>query len=121
EACCERGIPVQFMASNGNPYAAIYASGLTGTVLTRREQLFAYRDQRGINLALGFATGKITNQAATLKYMAKNRPNEVAQELKLCAGEVLDHLAWLDRLEGENVDDIRGTILAAEGNAAQRY
>lgn len=121
EACCERGIPVQFLASNGSPYAAIYASGLTGTVLTRREQLFAYRDRRGINLALGFATGKITNQAATLKYMAKNRPDEVAQELKLCAGEVLDHLAWLDRLEGETVDDLRGTILAAEGNAAQRY
>ncbi len=124
EACCERGIPVQFLANDGNPYAAIYAPGLTGTVLTRREQLMAYYDRRGVQLAIAFARGKIANQAATLKYMAKSRTEtapEMAAELKLAALEVLDYLAWIDRLEGETLDNVRGTILAAEGNAAQRY
>src|SRR5690606_36331468 len=62
EACCERGIPIQFIASDGEPYAAIYSPGLTGTVLTRREQLMAYQDRRGVELGIAFARGKILNQ-----------------------------------------------------------
>ncbi len=122
--CCERGIPVQFVDEHGVPYAAIYSAGLTGTVLTRRAQILAYTDQRACQLAIAFATGKIQNQSITLRYYAKNRKEtapEVYQELSLSAGEVLDHLAWLDRLDGECVDDIRGEVLAAEGNAARRY
>jgi CRISPR-associated protein Cas1 len=34
---------------------------------------------------------------------------------------VLDHLARLDQLQGETVDDIRLSLLAVEGKAAQRY
>src|SRR5258707_15829984 len=51
EACCERGIPLYFLDSRGTPFASIYASGLTGTVLTRREQLRAFDDWRGVRLA----------------------------------------------------------------------
>ncbi len=124
EACCERGIPVQFLAANGDPYASIYASGLTGTVLTRREQLAAYHDWRGVHLAVQFAAGKIENQASTLKYMAKTRKDsapDLAEHLKLLALDVLDHLAWLDRIDDAPLDGARGTIMAAEGNAAQVY
>ncbi len=124
EACCERGIPIQFIDHQGEPYAAVYSAGLTGAVLTRREQLLAYFDQRACHLAVAFAAGKIQNQSITLKYFAKTRKEtapDIYGELRLCAGEVLDHLARLDRLAGETVDDLRGAILAAEGNAAQRY
>lgn len=124
EACCERGIPVQFLGANGDPYASLYAPGLTGTVLTRREQLTAYHDRRGVHLAIRFSSGKIENQAANLKYMAKTRKEnapDLAEQLKLGAVEVLDHLAWLDRIGDVPLDEARGTIMAAEGNAAQVY
>ena len=122
EACCERGIPIFFIDTTGEPYASIYSSGLAGTVLTRREQLRAYDDQRGASLGVAFAAGKIQNQATTLKYLAKTRKDTpLGNELKLAAGDVLDHLAWLDRLQGNTVDELRGSILAAEGNAAQVY
>ncbi|RPJ38185.1 MAG: CRISPR-associated endonuclease Cas1, partial [Chloroflexi bacterium] len=55
EACCEKGIPVQFVDSRGEPYAALYSAGITGTVITRREQLLAYFDQRACHLAIAFA------------------------------------------------------------------
>lgn len=122
--CCERGIPVYFLTSGGSAYGAVYAAGLGGTILTRREQLLAYGDWRGKAVAIAMAAGKIQNQAATLRYMAKNRKEtapEQFEELSLCAGEVLDHIARLDRLEGDTVDNIRLQLLAAEGNAAQRY
>src|SRR5437588_3877915 len=68
EVCCGQGIPIHFVSMRGEPYAALYAAGLGGTVLTRRAQMMAYQDQRGLALALGFARGKITNQAQLLKY-----------------------------------------------------
>jgi len=124
EACCEQGIPVFFLNSRGHPYAAVYAAGLTGTVLTRRAQLAACGDRRGVRFALAVAEGKIHNQAVTLKYLAKTREEtapDLGAELKLRAGEVQDCIAALDRLQGDSVDDIRESLLAAEGNAARRY
>jgi CRISPR-associated protein Cas1 len=88
EACTERGIPIFFLDSLGRPYAALYSSGLTGTVLTRRAQLAALAadlhgeapGRRGVAVALAFAEGKIRNQANLLRYMGKYR-KEAAPEL----------------------------------------
>ncbi len=124
EACCERGIPVFFIDSQGTAYASLYSAGLTGTVLTRRAQMAALDNRRGRDAALAFARGKIRNQATTLKYLAKTRKESAPalhEELNLCAVEVLDHEIELDRLEGETVDAIRSELLGVEGRAAQKY
>ena len=123
-ACCTAGIPIYFLDSRGRPYAALYAAGLTGTVLTRREQLLAYTDRRGLELAIAFARGKITNQAGFLRYAAKYRQQadpELCQELRWCADEVRDHLEELRHLAGDVVDQARGQILSTEGRAAKKY
>lgn len=122
EACCERGIPVYFLDGRGTPYASLYASGLTGTVITRREQLRAYDDWRGLRLARRLAEGKIQNQSITLKYLAKTRRDTpLGDELRLLAGEVLDHLSRLEHLEQMSLEEARSHLMAAEGNAAQVY
>lgn len=124
EACCENGIPVFFVDSRGTSYASVYSSGLTGTVLTRRAQLLSYYDQRGTLFALAIAAAKIRNQAANLKYLAKTRKEtnpDVYQELWLRAGEVQDCEANLDVLQRSCVDELRGQIMAVEGNASRRY
>ena len=124
EACCDRGIPIIFVNNQGNSYAALYASGLTGTVLTRRAQLLAYYNERGHDFALEIAEAKIHNQAANLKYLAKTRKEndpQMYQELHLRAGEVMDWIARLDQIRGSTIDEIRNEVLAAEGNAARRY
>ncbi|GAB4471859.1 MAG: CRISPR-associated endonuclease Cas1 [Anaerolineae bacterium] len=124
QACVERGIPVHFLSSRGEPYAAIYASGLSGTVIARREQMLAFCDARGVHLALGFAAGKIGNQASTLKYYAKNRRESdpgAAAEMDQLASEIQGMLRDLDGLTGETPDEVRGSLLALEGNAARLY
>lgn len=129
-ACAEAGIPIHFLSGSGSPYAALYSAGLTGTVITRRAQLEAWRDLRGVRLALGFAGGKIENQSRLIKYAAKYRKetDEAAhQELRWLAGEVIDHMEELCALdfiaprEGYNIDDVRGQLLSIEGRAAQKY
>jgi CRISPR-associated protein Cas1 len=124
EACCRRGIPIHFVSGRGQPYAALYSAGLTGTVQTRRAQMLAYNDQRSLALARAFAEGKVRNQAALLRYMAKYRKEadpELYDQLRRASDEVKAHLKELDRLEGSCIDDVRGQVLSAEGRAAQRY
>jgi len=130
-ACAGNGIPIHFVSFNGTPFASLYSAGLTGTVQTRRAQLLAYTDKRGVSLALAIAQAKIKNQAALLRYMAKYRKEtqpEIYEELRLLALEVEDHLTGLDKLadgrtcEGSMcVDDIRTDLLGWEGRAAQKY
>ncbi len=123
-ACTKQGIPIFFLDSRGRPYAALYSAGLTGTVLTRRAQLAAYTDQRGIALARSFAAGKVTNQAGFLRYVARYRQKTdpgLHDLLRDSADRVQAHLEELDRLEGENVEVIREGLLSTEGRAAQRY
>ncbi|MGB9890674.1 MAG: CRISPR-associated endonuclease Cas1 [Anaerolineae bacterium] len=123
-ACCTAGIPIHFLDPAGRPYAALYSAGLTGTVLTRREQLLAYRDRRGVELAVAFARGKITNQANFLRYAAKYREEaapEVGRLLKEEAERVQGSLDELRHLKGDSVEEVREQILSIEGRAAQRY
>ena len=48
EACTERGIEISFLSFNGKPYAKLNSPSLTATVISRREQLAAYHDERGL-------------------------------------------------------------------------
>jgi CRISP-associated protein Cas1 len=129
-ACTEQGIPIHFLSGTGNPYASLYSAGLMGTVLTRRAQLSAYNNQRGIKLALAFAGGKVENQARLLKYVAKYRKEsdpDAHRELRWLAGEVIDHMEelcaidYLAPRENYHLDEVRGSILSVEGRAAQKY
>lgn len=124
-ACAGQGIPIHFLSFKGSPYASLYSAGLTGTVQTRRAQLTAYTDKRGVSFALATAQAKIKNQAALLRYMAKYRKEAqpaVYEELRLLTLEVEDHLNGLDKLaSGGCVDDIRADLMGLEGRAAQKY
>ncbi|MEM6283645.1 MAG: CRISPR-associated endonuclease Cas1 [Chloroflexota bacterium] len=121
-ACCESGIPVHYLDERGTPYATVYSAGLVGTVLTRREQLRAYDDERGYHVAVMMATGKIQNQANTLRYLARNRKDTPAgDELLLLAGEVADHLQSIEALPPQYVDDLRTPLMSIEAHAAKLY
>jgi CRISPR-associated protein Cas1 len=124
EACCEQGIPVHFLDSLGNPYAAIYSAGLNGTIAARREQLRAYDDERAVQFATAITTAKIYNQSATLKYLAKNRREtapEIYQELRLCAADVVDCAAQIAALAGDRIEDVRQQLMGIEGRASAIY
>ena len=68
---CERGIRTVFLESTGMPYAMLSSPMLTATVRTRREQMAAFEDERGVRIARALVAGKLHNQANLLKYFAK--------------------------------------------------
>ncbi len=122
--CMEHGIQINFLSGTGQPYAKISSPQLSATVQTRREQLMAYLDQRGVTLAKAFITGKIKNQANTLKYFAKYRKEariETYTQVMAAAGKMIEILRELDGYQGEQIDPLRGQFLSVEGRASAVY
>jgi CRISPR-associated protein Cas1 len=123
-ACAAQGIPLHIIDARGAPVSSLYSSGLAATIETRRAQLAARDDGRGLAVAKALAAGKIRNQATLLKYLAKNRKErqpELFEEVRRLADEVREHEAELLRWTGATVDECRGQILSTEGRAAQKY
>lgn len=122
--CGTRGIPITFLTFAGEPYATMISSDLTGTVATRREQLLAYADERGVALAKAFALGKIANQVNLLRYLGKYRREarpEVYRHLRQAVADIQDAAGQLERVEGRALDDVRARIMGCEGLAAKYY
>jgi CRISPR-associated protein Cas1 len=121
--CAERGIPIHFLSRSGTPYARLIAPGLTGTVRTRREQLLASGDRRGVLLAKAFAQGKLHNQANLLRYLAKNRRAEanLYMDVRDAAFRIQEIVRHVERLPEETVDAVREDLLSLEARAAREY
>jgi len=122
--CMESGIQINFLTNSGRPLAKVISPHITGTVATRREQILAYFDERGLNLAKAFIDGKLRNQASVLKYFARHRKTsafDLYRQLVDIAGELESARRELEQLQGKNVDEVRGKIFSVEGRAAQHY
>ncbi len=120
--CIEFGVPVHFLNSSGKPYALLASPVLNATVATRREQLKAYDDERGLHLARAFVTGKIGNQASLVKYFAKHRKGQDSYSLLMAQAKQIEGLRnQVDGIEGTVVDDVRPYLMNLEGRAAAIY
>jgi len=122
--CVEFGVQINFLSSSGKPYAKLTSPHLTGTVITRREQIMAYLDGRGLFLAKCFVEGKLKNQTNLIKYFAKYRRSSDAalyEALYAVVSYLENTRLGLDNIDGVNVDEARGQILSLEGRAAQHY
>jgi CRISPR-associated protein Cas1 len=122
--CADRGVPIYFLSSSGRPYATVLSAGLIGTVATRREQLLAYTDERGIELAKAFARGKIRNQANFLRYQGKYRKSrqvEIYRKLDDTARQLLEFDRAVEHAEGADIEAIRPALLNLEARAAIAY
>lgn len=122
--CMEHGIAINFMTARGNPYAKLLPLALTGTVATRREQLFAFRDSRSVEISKAFISGKITNQINTVKYFAKYRKT-ASPDSFVRITEMLDSMSigakGVIGIKGTCIDEVRGTLMALEGRAGYLY
>jgi CRISPR-associated protein Cas1 len=124
EECCERGIRLAFLTPSGKPFAMLSSPMLTATVQTRREQLAAYGDHRGLEFAKAVVRGKLGNQSALLKYFGKylkTTDPEAFGRLTTAVRGIEAGRRGVDGVGGEKVDDARGALLAIEGAAGKHY
>jgi CRISPR-associated protein Cas1 len=100
--CAAAGIPISFLSGSGKPLARLSSPEMTGSVETRRQQMMAYLDRRGVAFALAIARAKIANQAVILKYFGKSRKAahpELYSLLRNAAKQIARAAQELDRLE----------------------
>ncbi len=124
EACCERGIQIHFLTFTGKAYAQLTSPNLTGTVITRREQILAYQDERGLTLAKLLIQAKLKNQAHLLRYFGKYRKTsdpEVFAALAECSQAIEESAAAVLEVKGACINEARTALLGAEGRAAKHY
>ncbi|NWF91383.1 MAG: CRISPR-associated endonuclease Cas1 [Syntrophaceae bacterium] len=124
EICSERGIDIFFISGTGDVYGRLGSPTLVGTVKTRREQLMALGDKRGLDLGKAFAAGKIGNQRNLLRYFARYRKTadrDVYAVMDAVCGKLEDHEKDLFAIEGENIDEVRESILSVEGRSSALY
>ncbi|ARU61518.1 CRISPR-associated endonuclease Cas1 [Tumebacillus avium] len=122
ESCAEQGIQIHFLTSQGRPFAKLVSPGLQATVATRRAQISAYEDGRGVEISKLFVGAKLRAQLNLVKYWAKNRRGQdIAGQLKRAADKIEERIAELEGIDGARIEEIRQTIMSCEGRAASVY
>jgi CRISPR-associated protein Cas1 len=116
------GVPVLFIG-NHRPYGIFHPYVSHGTILTRKEQLIAYHDQRGTKAAISFAKAAIHNKAFLLRSLARNRKDtqpELSQSLEKSYGTIMELAGRVENYKG-HVDMIRNALMGIEGKATDYY
>jgi CRISP-associated protein Cas1 len=121
---CERGIRLTFVEASGRPYAMLSSPVLTATVESRREQLMAYHDERGLEFARLIVRGKIRNQRHLLLYFGKYLKQSAADRFAPISAIALK-LRGLElqarRISGSSVHERRAELMGLEGVAGRMY
>jgi len=124
EELCERGVRVSFLDSRGQPYAMLTSPMLTATIQSRREQLLAFHDQRGLAFARAIVVGKIMNQERLLryfgKYMKKADPDRF-RTIEQVAKALKTQRTTATGVQGDRIDDVRNSLMGIEGAAGRLY
>lgn len=121
---CERGIRLSFVEASGRPYAMLSSPVLSATVESRREQLLAYNDQRGVEFARLIVRGKIRNQRHLLSYFGKYLKQADTDRFGIISG-IGPRLRALElqtkRVEGASINELRSELMGLEGVAGRLY
>ncbi|TXT64770.1 MAG: putative CRISPR-associated endonuclease Cas1 1 [Promethearchaeota archaeon] len=115
--------------SLGNPYGLFTPFANVGTVFTRRQQILAYEDQRGLHVASQIAYATIENKRRLLKYLAKNRRKNSpakAKFLDVAAKNLKKMTKVLEKFKktiskGDTINKRRREIMGIEGKSAAIY
>src|SRR5436190_15729712 len=124
EALCQRGIRISFLSGGGKPYAMITSPMLNAVVATRRAQLEAMSDARGLELSRAIVRGKIKNQAALLRYFGKYLKGADPlryEQIAAVAAELHRQQQATMRLSGRCIDDVRHQLMGIEGVCGRVY
>ncbi len=122
EECAKRGVIISFNSFNGKPYAVISSPHLNAVVKTRREQIKAYSDERGVVFAKNTVLGKIKNQVSLLKYFVKNsKDKEILEKIDLSVLKIKENIDKIENIFYSNIDSARREIFSYEALCGKEY
>ncbi|MCG2724903.1 MAG: CRISPR-associated endonuclease Cas1 [Elusimicrobia bacterium] len=124
EETIKKGIKLVFSSFSGKPYAMIISPLLNAPVKTKRNQIMAYNNEKGVVFAKQIVAGKINNQANLLKYMVKNikdKKTELFRNVYETVESICHTRDSALNISGKNVSECRSSLMGLEGSAAKKY
>lgn len=121
--CIENKVLVNYFDDLGKPYAIVFAVA-SGANSVSTAQAFASKGEKGKSLVKQLVWAKITNQAALIKFVTKNK--KLDSDQKLIVDKSLEEMQELaskvkSMKISETVDIFRSRIFGYEGSAAVSY
>jgi len=119
---CQRGIRLSLLGTMGRPLAMISSPLLTAISATRREQIMAFGDQRGVEVSKIVLSAKLYNQKKLLLLFHKKikdslraeNVHELAQSIEAIRGKV-------KKITAERIDAVRAVLIELEQEAERMY
>ena len=122
--CAKFGIQIDLLDFQGDPYAKITSPYLVGTVSTRRAQMVAYLNEKGLEIAKHAIRARLRNQTNLLRYFGKYRREanpEVFAVIEEAIPKFLNLETELDEIQADKVDEVRDYLLGVEGRGGVVY
>lgn len=119
----KHGVDILFLDFDGSVIARV-SPPMLRTVAVRKEQYYAYKDERGVILSKEFVSAKMKNQFAVLGSLAKRRKETdpgASETMVSARNKIKEFLQDVDDISGSCIDEIRGTIQGLEGGASREY
>ena len=104
--CAKFGIQIDLLDFQGDPYAKITSPYLVGTVSTRRAQMVAYLNEKGLEVAKHAIRARLKNQTNLLRYFGKYRREaspEVFAVIEEAIPKFLDLETELNEIQADKV------------------
>jgi len=117
---CKHGIKICIW-SNSYPNVMISSPQLAAFAEVKRAQFDALGKPMGLILVKDILESKISNQAALIKYFVKNKEEGDANHFVEKISEMENMAFRISKIEEENVNQARTTLLNIEANAAHIY
>lgn len=121
---CQRGIRLSFLGVSGKPYAMISSPMLSATIISRREQILALNDHRGVEFSKIIVKGKINNQEKLLRYFGKYLKNSSPKRFELVnsiADKMRETYRKVELITGSKIEELRDSLIGLEGMAGRLY
>ncbi|MDI6874483.1 CRISPR-associated endonuclease Cas1 [Candidatus Solincola sp.] len=113
----EKNVDIVCVSRFGDPISRIWPCKFGGTALTRRRQMEALYDRRGVLVAGAMVRAKCLNQAYFLKALNKERS---IGEVQAISDEILKK-AKSAYWKADSIDAVRNDIFALEGGCSRLY
>jgi CRISP-associated protein Cas1 len=123
-AAAKFGVQIDLLDSSGDPYAKITSPYLVGTVSTRRAQMMAYLNNKGVEVAKHAIRARLKNQINLLRYFGKYRreadPAAFAA-IEAALPPILELDSELEAAQANSIDEARDYFLSIEGRGGIHY
>ena len=121
---CQKGVRLSFLGYMGKPFAMITSPLLTSTTITRREQILAFKDRRGVELSKAILAARLRNQQKILLSLNKSFKQKDlmrSEKIQESAGSIKAFWEKVRRIKGKHIDEVRAVLMGIEEDGERMY